>query len=368
MLLGVALIALVAAVGIARLGGGFPGSNPLGRGHFESKGSIGIERTYNSATLLSDGRVLVVGGKSVGAASSVGAYASAELYDPTTGRFTTMGSMAVRRESHSATRLQDGRVLIAGGHDGTTSFGVALATAELYDPATGSFSPTGSMIGLRADQTATLLADGRVLLAGGDDGQSALPSAELYDPGTGTFGPAGRMTAGRISHSATLLADGQVLIAGGEMDATAELFDPTDNTFSAAAGSMSSVRPMHASAALKDGRVLIVGGWSQGRNMDATAELYDPKAGTFSTTGAMETGRGSPTATVLSDGRVLIAGGAGSSGSSDLAELYDPKTGEFSAAGTMTAEHPRHTATMLLDGHVLISGGTGQGIVEIYVP
>ena len=367
MLLGVGLIALVAVVGIARPGGGVSGQNAIAHGHFESTGSIGVERTYNTATLLSDGRVLVVGGKSVGAASSDGAYASAELYDPTAGEFTTTGSMAVGRESHSATRLQDGRVLIAGGHDGTTSFGVALATAELYDPATGSFSPTGSMIGLRADQTATLLADGRVLLAGGDDGLSALHSAELYDPATGTFGPAGLMRAARIDHSATLLADGQVLIAGGQMDATAELFDPIDNSFSAA-GSMSSVRPMHAGAALKDGRVIIVGGWGQDIEMLATVELYDPKTGKFSDTGSMETGRHSPTATVLSDGRVLIVGGAGSSGSSPTAELYDPETGKFSAAGSMTTEHFRHTATMLLDGHVLIAGGTGRGIVEVYVP
>ncbi|MGD0248584.1 MAG: kelch repeat-containing protein, partial [Candidatus Limnocylindrales bacterium] len=156
--------------------------------------------------------------------------ASAELYDPKTGTFSLTGSMTTVRYAHTATMLSDGRVLIAGGYVGGGVNLKSLASAELYDPKTGTFSLTGSMTTARVGHTATMLSDGRVLIAGGFDGSKVLASAELYDPKTGTFSPTGSMTDGRDSHTATMLSDGRVLIAGGSGNsnvlASAELYQP----------------------------------------------------------------------------------------------------------------------------------------------
>ena len=188
-------------------------------------------RVSHTATLLADGRVLIVGGG--------GGLASAELYDPTSGTFSPTSSMNTPRDNHSATLLSDGRVLIGGGigfdADGRPLDSGPLASAETYDPKTGTFSSTGQMAFVAENYTATLLSDGRVLFAGGDDGLASLSSAQLYDPSTGTFNSVGWMTARREGHTATLLSDGRVLIAGGQSAgntnsgtpfASAELYQP----------------------------------------------------------------------------------------------------------------------------------------------
>jgi hypothetical protein len=206
---------------------------------FATTGSMTTARVGQTATLLSDGRVLIAGGFGVQGGPLVG-LASAELYDPKTGKFSPTGSMTTARVGQTATLLSDGRVLIAGGATADIIAGKMLASAELYDPKTGTFSPTGSMITARGVQTATLLSDGRVLIAGGSDlrliaggsdspGDSlaggSLASAELYDPTTGRFSPTGSMTTARVDQTATLLSDGRVLIAGGS-DSSAELYQP----------------------------------------------------------------------------------------------------------------------------------------------
>jgi hypothetical protein len=166
--------------------------------------------------------VLIVGGDD----ASNNTLASAELYGPVAGTFTTTGTMAAERDEPTMTLLASDKVLIAGGRyynsDGDLTY---LANAELYDPMAGTFAATGTMAAEREGHTATLLPNGKVLIVGGDDGPSLLASAELYDPKAGTFAATGRMTAARVNHTATLLPNGKVLIAGGDVFGTAELYE-----------------------------------------------------------------------------------------------------------------------------------------------
>ena len=330
-------------------------------GTFVPTSNLNTARSYQTATVLNDGRVLIAGG---GCSSSV--LASAELYDPTTGTFTDTGSMNTARCLHTATLLNDGSVLIAGGQNGST---IALASAELYDPTTGTFTSTGSLNTARSYQTATLLNNGKVLLAGGQGicqpcGQ--LGSAELYDPTTGTFAPTGDMNTARLLHTATLLNNGIVLVAGGYLGpgpvATAELYDPTSGTFTPTAN-MNYVRGGHTASLLNNGTVLIAGGYGSSGNPAAgplvSAELYNPAMGVFSLTGSLNVARTSHTASLLNNGTVLIAGGAGSTQLAS-AELYIPTTGMFSLTGSLNTARTAHTASLLNNGTVLIAGGQQQ--------
>jgi WD40 repeat protein len=180
---------------------------------FAATGSMVMARVSHTATLLSSGKVLITGGIQ-GSGTSTTVLAEAELYDPGKGAFsTTAGVMTTAREEHTASFLPDGKVLVTGGLDST---GKALSTAELFDPVNQSFTLTkGSMETARALQTATGLNDGTVLVTGGTDGAASLATAELYDPKTGIFSPTGNMAAARQSHTATLLNDGTVLVTGG---------------------------------------------------------------------------------------------------------------------------------------------------------
>jgi WD40 repeat protein len=313
---------------------------------------------FHTATLLSDGRVLI----------AAGGDATADLYDPKTGTFSPTGSMSGLRSGATATLLSDGRVLIAGGSGASA----VLASAELYDPKTGKFAATGSMESPRSNATAALLSDGRVLVVGGNDALGAtahksLASAELYDSKTGKFTVAGSMKDGRQDHTASLLPDGRVLIAGGFTDsgsyiplASAELYDPCTDEFSAT-GSMTVAGAIQTATRLSDGRVLIVGGAGVVVQSQATfvnpAELYDPKTGKFAATGSLKEGRTHATATLLADGRVLVMGGDIQSGILQSVESYDPATGTFTAAGQMTVARFSQTATVLQDGRILIAGG-----------
>ena len=192
-------------------------------GTFSPTGSMAVGRYMHTATQLQDGKVLIVGGALTSTSNPL---AAAEIYDPATGAFTRAGAMATAREQHTATLLADGRVLIVGG--GTPAPGSggfqATVTAEIYDPSTGSFSVTGSMAAARTFHTATLLPNGTVLVAGGG---SETSTAEIYNPATGSFSITGGMEIGRSGHTATLLANGSVLVAGGGLFvglASAELY------------------------------------------------------------------------------------------------------------------------------------------------
>jgi hypothetical protein len=341
-----------------------------------------VGRDYHTATRLDDGRVLLAGGLS--GADADNPLSSAELYDPGTGKFTATGSMSIARQLHTATLLKDGRVLIVGGYDSDDFTGTGIAvpgatpvatraldprrTAELYDPKTGTFSPTGSMAMDRYRHTATLLPDGRVLVVGGESLKFGVEAtAELYDPRTGTFAAAAPMNTSRTGHTATLLADGDVLIAGGYSSAglslaSAELYHPASGKFTPT-GSMTTARTDHTATLLADGEVLIAGGTEANGGPDAldSAELYDPATGRFTPTGSMSAARSGHTATLLRNGLVLITGSgiASSSGTGHepmMAELYDPATRSFAPTIGMNQIHD--TATALEDGSVLMTGGS----------
>ena len=343
-------------------------------------GSMADGRQIHTVTALTDGRVLVSGGYT----DVEVALASAEVYDPSVDLFTPTGSMLEARGLHTATRLADGRVLIAGGGPASwVGSGLPyLATAELYDPTTGIFSPTGPMTTPREDHTATLLEDGRVLIVGGnDEGSRTTPTAELYDPSAGTFSPTGSLGTARGFHTATLLPDGRVLITGGDVAAwddngpflaTSEIYDPGTGTFSPT-GPMAEGRSHHAATLLADGRVLIGGGVNRGSDKTslASAEVFDPTTGTFSPTGSMTDGRVYHTATMLADGRVLVAGGAafGRPYANNprfltSAELYDPATGTFAPTGSMSFGRTWAEATLLSGNRVLVTGGVGDGATK----
>jgi hypothetical protein len=344
-------------------------------GTFAAVGKMTAARGGHQAVLLRDGRVLVVGGD-LRCDQECVLHATADVFDPATDLFTPTQPMVQGRQRATASLLPDGRVLIAGGYDQN---GDAMASSEVYDPATGTFQAAPRMSSPRAGHTATVLADGRVLLVGGvgnvDEG--TLETSDLYDPTSGTFVRAASLSAARSDHTATLLADGRVLIAGGVGDLdtlpSAELFDPGAGEFRPT-GSMRQVRQLHAATVLNDGRVLIAGGLgTEDQGQVASAEVYDPGAGTFAAVGSMIEGRNFLTATLLRDGRVLIAGGFSRGDVVASAELFDPATNEFARAARLSRPSDAPTATLLDDGRVLITGGYGNGgdfapAAEVYQP
>lgn len=347
-----------------------------GNSRFSSTGTMAHSRASHTATLLPNGKVLVIDGGQLDLDDLLVSIASAEIFDPSQGIFIPTGSPCIARELHTATLLPGGKVLITGGNEfsGYPTLLAATATTELYDPATGLFAKAGNMLVGRSQHTATLLNDGRVLIVGGSP--SGALAAEILDPNTGTSTATANMPTVRIAHTATLLPSGQVLIVGGQNNddgelATAELYDPKTNSF-AITGSMSVPRTGHAATLLKNGKVLITGGSSsKGWYPGSTAELFDPLTGTFAPTPSMNTGRIGHTATLLADGTVLIAGGyidyVGAPSwlgfeSTDSAEIYDPVANYFSLTTQMTTTRFSHTATMLPDGTVLLTGGIGSDL------
>jgi hypothetical protein len=320
-------------------------------------GEMRVPRWAHTATLLADGRVLIVGGYDE---------VSAEVFDPATERFTVTGSMREPRRMHSATLLPDGKVLVAGG---------GPLVAEIYDPATGTFSETGSLSTRQMGHTATLLASGKVMIAGGlvlggEAGKVTAAPAELYDPASGEFerlreyASPGTLyrSGGPVWPQANLLPDGSVLLTG---DNPTERFDPEAEQFSLTGEFVDPVFRFgmywHQSTSLKDGRVLVTGGLD---DMSCAgfdrAELYDPETGTFRVVGRTSVPRELHTATLLRDGSVLLAGG-GSGGcvtpTIATLERYDPATESFKGAGSMIEPRAAHTATLLRDGRVLLTGG-----------
>src|SRR6266480_1730744 len=241
-------------------------------------------RAEHTATLLPNGQVLVTGGTPCGdriGDCPPGPRGSAELYDPITRTWTETGSFAIARWYHTATLLPSGQVLVAGGLAGNPQNpGESQTSAQLYDPATGMWTPTGSMSVAHSHHTATLLPSGQVLVAGGYSGSNAL-SAELYDPATGVWTPTGSLPVGRWDHTATLLPNGQVLVAGGLGTdgvthlTSAELYDPSTGSWRET-GSMATERSLHTATLLPNGQVLVAGGGTFPGGILRSAELYTP--------------------------------------------------------------------------------------------
>jgi hypothetical protein len=298
---------------------------------FHASGDMGTERAAHTATLLQNGKVLIAGGF-----NNTDVLATAELFDPATGTFTPTGAMTTARFSHTATLLANGKVLVTGG------------SSNLGDLSTHD------------SRTATLLAKGKELVTGGSDTSGDLATAELFDPATGTFTATGAMSEPRSEHTATLLAYGKVLLAGGAADNAAELFDPATGSFTATGELMVGGRWGCTATLLNDGTVLIAGGRDSEDVFDAfplnDAELFNPATGTFTATGAMTQFRYGHAAALLNNGQVLLTGGFNGTPVQD-AELFDPTMGSFSRTGFMGTPRANHTATLLNDGTVLVAGG-----------
>ena len=308
----------------------------------------------HSVTLLGDGRVLVAGGGGPGGGD---AWATAELFDPATGTWSATGDMLETRHHHAATLLPDGRVLVTGGGSSYASE-VDLASAEVYDPRTGTWTAVAAMTLARQGHSATLLPDATVLVAGGrqwvpvDGGASTidLAAAELYDPATGSWTATTEMPEHRDESTATLLLDGRVLFVG----ASAQVYDPATASWTPT-GSLTDRHFGHTATLLRDGRVLVAG---SGFPLRRRAELYDPGTGTWTPTDEMNEGRAWFAAGLLPDGRVLVAGsGDGGYGGSQTAELYDPGTGTWTLTPNLVSEHGYHEGVVLDDGRFLVVGG-----------
>lgn len=324
-------------------------------------------RVYPAAALLPDGQVLVVGGYHRGLIVAV-----AELYNPATGTFTTTGSLNTTRYGASAILLNTGKVLISGG---------GTASTELYDPSTGKFTVSGSE-SCACGAEPTLLPNGMVLFSGGfNETDYALATAELYNPATGKFRPTGNLNHARTGASSTLLPDGKVLIAGGvyytgpnyytlvaHYLASAELCDPATGEFTLT-GSLNTARTGQTTTVLNNGDVLLAAGQTDSSNGNsgylASAELYNPSTGTFTLTGSLNQARVQHTAHLLPSGEVLIVAGS-HPGALLTTELYNPSTGTFSYGPSLNARRQGHASAMFPNGQVLAVGGW-QNVANPYM-
>jgi hypothetical protein len=331
-------------------------------------------RGTTTAVVLKDGKALAAGG-GVGQQG----VAAAELFDPASGVWTPTGSLNQARRGHQAVLLPDGRVLVAGG----INEGQLLASAEIYDPGTGKWTTTTPMSTPRLGNTLTVLANGNVLATGGTSadtasgaggGQTIRPdgTAEVYNVAAGTWTPtSGAMSTPRFEHTATLLDDGRVLIAGGQGPpvsgntaalATTEIYDVAVNSFRKS-NDMGDARFNHTAVKLPDRTVLVVGG-SGGQNGDtslATAEVFNPSDGSWSSAGTLTNSRTGHTATVFNDGRVLVTGGEsvtrGNRRALKSAEIFSLDKKEWRSAGDMNCPRSEASAVLLNDTSVLVVAG-----------
>jgi hypothetical protein len=335
-------------------------------------------REEHTATLLNSGNVLVAGGAVNGVP-----IVSSEIYNPATAKWTVKGNLNVDRADAGAVLLNNGQVLVAGGC--TTNCLDATSTAELYNPTTGKWTLTNSLKTARAFLSLTKLANGQVLAAGGCttlniNGCTAVTNqAEIYNPATGTWTVTSSMRTGRATHTATLLTNGAVLVAGGanaagDALASSELFSTT--TGWTLTGKMNSAHAEHTATLLGNGNVVVAGGENVSGVSQTVAEIYSPSTGKWTLTGKLNTPRQEHTAVLLANGNVLVAGGTRNTTTNSVilasAELFNPTTGVWSNTGSLNKARTGHTATLLTNGLVLAAAGSGPvnelNSAELYTP
>ena len=339
-------------------------------------------RVALSLTLLNDGRVLAYGGEE---------FSGAEIFDPETNTWQQLPEPGVPRQDHTATLLTDGRVLIAGGglKQGTTE-----DTAEIFDHKTDQFEPAGNMDAARVSHRAVLLNDGRVMVIGGAQRTGPYDSVEFYNPATetwvsdpflGSWEKAAPLVQPRAGHTTTILDDGALLIAGGrarldesdiqtlvEFIPATEIYDPSTGE-SRAVADMNDPRGGHIAARLPGGRVLVAGGRQlvideeENRKITfiGTAEIYDPVGDTWTQVADMTVARWAHTGIALADGTVMVVGGENDDGKVATAEVYDPDTDTWTEVSRMADGRSGHSMELLPDGRLMVAGGSGP-TVEVY--
>jgi N-acetylneuraminic acid mutarotase len=346
---------------------------------------------YAASGVLANGQVLVTGGSVLQAAESITAVSNADLFNPATNTWTPAASMSIERQQHTATVLQSGQMLVSGGNYGSGYAGVSndvFDSGEVYDPTSNSWSSAGTMSTPRYEHTASLLANGTVLVAGGNDlvgtcsCTTFVSSVDLYNPASNSFTATGALVTARYAHTATVLANGMVLVAGGFGGATstlqsggaplasAELYNPTTGTWTAT-GSMTTAHMNHTATLLPSGEVLVAGSYT-GSATTATAEVYDPSSGTWTAVASMSTPRQSQGAALLPNGTVLIVGGLNGASSAVIgvgtAEVYDPTSNTWTPSGGMVTARQFFVLNALGDGRIRFDGGSPNafGLPEFY--
>jgi hypothetical protein len=319
-------------------------------GVFNADTAMQSPRDGASAAVLTDGRILITGGND----ANSNALASAEFL----GSGSSAGQMATPRSAHVSVTLKDGHVLVAGGR---TTRGAVTSVAEIYDPSTGTWTTISSMLAARAGATATLLNDGRVLIAGGQGSGSALQTVEIFDPTAGTFNNAAPMSTARQNQAAALLRDGRVVIAGGSTDSmilnTIEIYDPGADTVSTVAP-LATARQGLTATTLLDGRVLLSGG-NDGSNDLKTTEILDVAAGTINAGPNMSTARRGHLAWLLpNNNTVLFVSGTAAS---PAAELFIPWQNQFAVFGNLANPRINAAGGASVTGSASVAGGQVSG-------
>lgn len=343
-------------------------------------GNLHSSRDGHTATLLTDGTVVVAGGE----LNNV-ALASSEVYSQSTGTWSTVGSLNVARVNASAVLLANGTALVMGGCVGNCQSSTT-ATAEIYNATSHTWSLTGNMLTKRAYFGADMLPGGKILAVGGcttfniNGCANVTVKTEIYDPATGKWSATGSMTVARGALTATMLTNGKVLAAGGQNAAgdalaSSELYNPATGKWTLT-GKMNVARDEHTAVLLANGNVLALGGENINGISTAKTELYNPATGKWTLTGNLNTGRLEHTATLLMNSNVLISGGKKVTLLTETvlasAELYNPATGVWTRTGSLHNARTGHTATLLHSGTVIDASGSGanQDLVsaEVYTP
>jgi N-acetylneuraminic acid mutarotase len=379
--------------------GGIDGSNSVSvtalydptQNSWSTTGSQAHAGYYAASGVLANGEVLVTGGSVLQGSGVLTALNTADLFNPASNTWTAAAPMSTTRQQHTATVLQSGQLLVTGGNYGSGYAGLlqnVFNSAELYDSTTNTWTFAGTMSSPRYQHTASLLGNGMVLVAGGNNMigtcscTTFVNSADLYSPASNSFTPTGSLVTARYAHTATVLANGMVLVAGGFGGPTstlqnggaplpsAELYNPTNGTWTAT-GSMTTARMNHTATLLPSGEVLVAGGYT-GSATTATAEVYNPASGTWTAVASMNTPRQSQDAIVLSNGTVLVVGGLNDISSAVLgvgtAELYDPTANMWTLSGAMVTARQFFVLNALGDGRILLDGGSPNafGLPEFY--